>query len=467
MPTTQHVDTSGSSDFYTESGGEFFNSFTDFKELASSRYTVVVRARKNGKWFALKALKEDYRGKAHYELLLKKEYEIGIKFNHPNIVHYIDFLSLDDLGNCIQMEFIVGQTLGKFLKSSLSLSEKKRITLQLASGLKAIHAEQVVHRDLKPKNIIITENGHNVKIIDFGFSDADSYSMLKEPAGTQGFSAPEQMLGTLSLDNRADIYSLGVILTEFGLPFYYKPIINKCCKENRDRRYNTIGDFAQAFSNQRRKAMFATCAIIIVAVFVSVLLFPKPISTDSKDNNALSRPFVEGKHEKSAKGADDALARETGNEHRGFGHAQTAAENTQQPHSPQTASEEFQQWDILTIQLHNGIDSIMNPYIERRKAGINIAEHNTFMHVIERKAKTFHDSFFSRGDIGELRTILMQEYDRYFNEKIFVEYAHAGEIRRLTAKERREMIRRQMPQLRRLQDSLYGKHRQDTMAVRP
>lgn len=462
---TTHMDMSSTSEFYTEPRGTFFNAFTDFEELASSKYTTVVKARKNGKWFVLKALNEEYRGKSQYEMLLKKEYAIGFKFDHPNIVRYIDFVTLGNLGNCIQMEYIVGQSLGKFLKTSPTLNAKKKLVLQLVSGLRAIHAEQVVHRDLKPENILITENGHNVKIIDFGFSDADSYSILKEPAGTEGFSAPEQTLGTQPLDNRADIYSFGIILKKIGLPFYYKNTIERCSKEDRDKRYNTIEEFAKAFVKQRKKLIFVTCIIIILISVVPILSIHKFISTAELENNTSFPIAIENKKEEQTKNVVSTHAVVTPNKDTSK-HEKVVMQSAQQTHSSDSSSEEFQPLDIFAAQLHNGIDSILNPYIERRKAGINIAEHQTFMHQIERKAQSFHTTFFSRNDFGGLKTILLQEYDRYFNVK-FGEYCHAGKVRGLTSKERREIIRRQLPQLRKLQDSLYGKHRQDTMVGRP
>ena len=85
---------SNNSDFYTLPQGNSNNSFTDIEVLASSRYSLILKARKLGRWFVLKALSEGYRGKGQYEMLLRKEYAIGFKFDHPNIVRYIDFITI-------------------------------------------------------------------------------------------------------------------------------------------------------------------------------------------------------------------------------------------------------------------------------------------------------------------------------------------------------------------------------------
>lgn len=460
-----HIDKATTSEFFTEPQDSAFNRFTDFEELASSKYMTIVKARKNGRWFVLKALSKDYRGKSQYEMLLRKDFIIGFKFDHPNIVHYIDFVNVEPLGNCIQMDFIVGQSLDDYLETSRTLKEKKRIVLQLSAGMKAIHAEQVIHRDLKPENILITENGHNVKIIDFGFSDADSYSILKEPAGTEGFSSPEQMAGTLPLDNRADIYSLGIILKNLGLPFYYNKVIGKCIKEDREQRYKTIDDFVQAFCRQRWIFFSVTSMIVVIVGLVAVAVFHEsPPSADTKRKTVPT--VVSVKKEEATKNGNDSVVVVKTEKPTIHVSERTTKEESKEEQSPKASTEPTQSLNLLTAQLHEGIDKILNPYIEKRKAGINIAEHQTFMHIIERDMAEYKNTFFSRDDLGESTVILLQEYDRYFTEKMY-EYGRAGKIRQLTKKERREIIRRHMSQQHKTQDSLDDKHRQGITDVQP
>lgn len=476
------MDMPNSSDFYTTPQDVPFNGFTDFEVLASSKYSIIVKARKFGRWFVLKALSDDCRGRWQYEALLRKEYAIGFRFDHPNIVRYIDFLTLPDLGPCIQMEYVVGRSLDDYLAASPSVVEKKRIVRQLAAGLKAIHAEQVVHRDLKPANILIADNGHNVKIIDFGLSDADSYSILKEPAGTQGFSSPEQVAGNVAIDNRADIYSLGMVLKRLRLPSRYSKVIGKCCKSNRDERYQTVDEFARAFERCRsakRVVAIVACCIVAVALLVAVSVSRK----SSPAANVGGKAVAEGKAvavavggvgraetDKSVAPSDEMSAEATPSERR---HASEPVATAQEPPTAETApsasvqpSTSVPSLNALADQLHEGIDSIMDPYIRKRKAGINIAENNTFMHVMERKLDEFSDSFFSRSDLGESRIILLQESGRYMKVK-WNEYYYSGKPRNLTSAEKREEIRRHLLRKRKQQgDSLYGKPRQDTAVAR-
>lgn len=104
-----------------------------------------------------------------------------------------------------RMEWIDGVTLKTYITTPQSanvrpdhakgskLKERRRLAWQLLNAVDDIHGVQVVHRDLKPSNIMITRNGHQLKIIDFGLADSDSYCWLKQAAGTAGYSSPEQL----------------------------------------------------------------------------------------------------------------------------------------------------------------------------------------------------------------------------------------------------------------------------------
>ncbi len=469
-----------SSDFYTTPQNVSSSSFTDFEVLATSKYSLIVKARKNGRWFVLKALSDDCRGRWQYETLLQKEYAIGFRFDHPNIVRYIDLLTLPNLGHCIWMEYVVGRSLDEYLADSPSVSEKKRLVQQLADGLKAIHAEQVVHRDLKPSNILITDNGHNVKIIDFGLSDADSYAILKEPAGTQGFSSPEQVAGNVPLDNRADIYSLGMVLKRLQLPSRYNRVIDKCCRADRDERYSTVEEFARAFERcgaTTRVVGVVACCIVAVALLVAVSVSRQSSPTANVGDKAVATAAdgVKGVETNKSVVPSDETTTET-NPLKRQRFAEQVVSTGQEPPTPEATPSEatpsesallasIPSLNALTDQLHEGIDSIMNPYIRKRKAGITVVENDIYFREMERKYDAYHDSFFSRSDLGEARTILLQESGRYLNVKVY-EYCYAGKPRNLTSEEKRKMKHRQILRIRKLQDSLYGKPRQDTAVAR-
>lgn len=214
---------------------------TGYRELIHSSeggFTELYRVDKSGKFRVLKALKPQFRGEPMYEMLLHKEFEIGYNLQHPGICEVYGYSQDPDLGNCIEMEWIDGMTLSDLIQTGrLFAGLSHRIALQLCDILSYLHSKQVIHRDLKPSNIMVTHNGRNVKLIDFGLSDSDSSSILKSPAGTASFAAPELTNGGI-VDARTDIYSLGKILSLLKGGFVR--IARKCTKSNPADRYPDI-----------------------------------------------------------------------------------------------------------------------------------------------------------------------------------------------------------------------------------
>lgn len=129
---------------------------------------------------------------------------------------------------CIIVEWIDGLTLGQWLNSQHCIKDERRIFEQLLDAVEFANDEQVVHRDLKLENVMITRNGENVKLIDFGLADTDCYIVLNNNH-TLGFIAPEQCNGYVP-DCRNDIYSLGSILQKLEISCIYRWVIS-CCHE--------------------------------------------------------------------------------------------------------------------------------------------------------------------------------------------------------------------------------------------
>lgn len=194
---------------------EISSQFVIREELDSHGFCQLVMATKEGKWYVLKGLKPNYRPISLYQQLLSKELDILKSLHHPHIAECYGEAEVEGLGQCIVMEYIDGQSLRDWLQEGrLDNQQIIRIATQLADAILYIHSRQIVHRDLKPENILITNNGQNVKLIDFGFSDTDSYHILKQPAGTRHYMAPEMLCENAVSDMRADIYSFGKILAE-------------------------------------------------------------------------------------------------------------------------------------------------------------------------------------------------------------------------------------------------------------
>ena len=241
-----------------------------FEELPGRGFNRLVKTKRQGRWFMLKGLKPEYQGQTVYLELLKKEYALMVQLDHPNIVKAYAKEVDDKLGSCIVMEYIDGVRLDVFLAGKPTLEARRKVCDQLIDALSYIHSKQILHRDLKPGNILVTRNGGNVKIIDFGLSDADDYAVLKQSAGTLEYMAPEQASGG-PVDCRSDLYSFGLILRKI-LPHRYLRISGKCVRNDPDDRYESMEALRKAMerSERRRRNLPSIC---LGAALVMAMLF--------------------------------------------------------------------------------------------------------------------------------------------------------------------------------------------------
>ncbi len=228
--------------------------FTQYTEIPSNGFNVLYKAQRYGKWFVLKGLKPEYRNSAVHLQLLAKEFELGIQMAHPNIVHYYSKESDPVVGDCIVMEYVDGETLTAFLrKKTLPKQQRVKIAHQLLAAMAYFQGLQIVHRDLKPDNILISRNGNNVKIIDFGLGDSDTSAILKQPAGSPKYMAPEQVKGNVKIDARADLYSYAQILKQLRIGSWgWRRVQHLCGMEARDQRPTDATAVIAILSKQHR-----------------------------------------------------------------------------------------------------------------------------------------------------------------------------------------------------------------------
>lgn len=265
----------GPSGFFTPGGVDDFVSSQEMELFHSSRdgFNDLYRASRNGRLFVYKALKPEYVGNMMYEDLLRKDFNIGFSLQHGHICQYYAYSYIPEIGNVIVIEWVDGVTLEQMLPQ---LRRDKKLAMkvvrELCDALDYMAQKQVYHRDLKPENIIVTHNGNNVKIIDFGLSDSDSYASFKAPAGTRMYASPELLAGE-QIDGRSDIWSLGVILGEMGLK---GKAVKKCLKRDRDERYSTAAElYADLSKSLLSKALYivaAICLVVLIILFHNYLL---------------------------------------------------------------------------------------------------------------------------------------------------------------------------------------------------
>ena len=245
---------------------------SSFEPMASHGFNQLVKVKRQGRWFLLKGLKEEFRQKPVSLELLKKEYTLMVQLDHPNIVKAISKEVDNELGPCIVMEYVNGVTLEKFLETNPSKQARRKVVDQLVDALAYIHSKQILHRDLKPSNILITHNGNNVKIIDFGLSDADDYAILKQPAGTLKYMAPEQLEQGRKVDCRADLYAFGLLLRKL-FPRRYRSVAAKCTCKDPEQRYANMEAMQKALAQHNRgEKTMLFMAVSLIALFCGFLL---------------------------------------------------------------------------------------------------------------------------------------------------------------------------------------------------
>lgn len=229
---------------------------------------------KLNRFVAIKVLKPEFREDTTFIRKFRSEAQAAAGLTHPNIVNVFD-VGDDEGVYYIVMELIEGITLKEYIskKGRLSVKEATSIAIQVSMGLEAAHSHGIVHRDVKPQNIIISMDG-KVKVTDFGIARAASSNTISSNVmGSVHYSSPEQVRGGYS-DEKSDIYSLGITLYEMvtgrvpfdgdttvaiaikhlqeemvppsvyteNLPYSLEQIIFKCTQKSVGRRYEKMED---------------------------------------------------------------------------------------------------------------------------------------------------------------------------------------------------------------------------------
>lgn len=193
-------------------------------KIGSGGMADVYRAKDHrlNRFTAIKILKNEYSQDTKFVTKFRQEAQAIACLSHPNVVGVYDVGEEDEM-HFIVMEFVDGITLKKYIekKGKLSVRESVGIALQIANGLEAAHSNHIIHRDIKPQNILISKDG-TAKVSDFGIAKAaSSNTITASTMGSVHYISPEQARGGFS-DEKSDIYSLGVTMYEMlsgTLPF--------------------------------------------------------------------------------------------------------------------------------------------------------------------------------------------------------------------------------------------------------
>ena len=244
-----------------------------------------AKCHKLNRYVAIKVLKQEFSENANFVSKFRIEAQAAAGLMHPNIVNVYDVGEENGI-YYIVMELVEGITLKKYIekKARLSYKEAVSIAIQVSMGIEAAHNNHIIHRDIKPQNIIISKDG-KVKVTDFGIAKAaTSNTITSNVMGSVHYTSPEQARGGYS-DEKSDIYSLGITMFEMltgrvpfngettvaiaikhiqeempspkefvpEIPSSVASIVLKCCQKSPDRRYQNmaelIADLKQSLIN--------------------------------------------------------------------------------------------------------------------------------------------------------------------------------------------------------------------------
>ena len=252
------------------------NHLTDYELLSDSGHNLVYRAQMGGKWVVLKAAKPDEGELTRNQLLLEREFEIMHRLDSIYVVQTIAMVDDPQLGRSILMEYVHGRPLDKFVAGNPTSTERRRVADELMEALIFLHERQVVHGDLKPSNILITDSGNHVQLIDFGFSDNEAF-IAKNIGTSPSISSPDQ-LPTDVLKPERDIYALGKMLALL-FPHSLKPVIRRCLASDRSR-YISVRQVRAALHRYWRMRWLMPWILAITTIIAFVIVFqPNPTET--------------------------------------------------------------------------------------------------------------------------------------------------------------------------------------------
>ena len=253
---------------------------------------------KDNRVYCVKRPKKDMRDSEAYMNLFRKEFEMGSALNHPSIVRYVSY-DEDEQGAYIRMNFVEGNNLEEFIAQNPDYFKDKRHRKQfcdeLLSAMSYIHSKGMLHLDLKPRNILITNQGHHVKLIDLGFGWSESY--LHDLGFTRDYCAPEQQAAKTELFSPAtDIYALGKILQRFGLA--KDSVVQRCLKDDPKERYQSVDELGKAMQRSEtvriasRVGLGLVIVLLIGAIVWLVGFMEKPLPPSPMLEGALNGLFT-------------------------------------------------------------------------------------------------------------------------------------------------------------------------------
>lgn len=337
-------------------------------EFNNLSINTIATGKDGGKDILTIGLKEAYCSKPNFQRYMRQEYERGKDLDSNYIFKFIALNDDAEKGAVVVTEWEDCRNLTDWLQEGHSDDEKRKVFRQVANAIDYIHSKGLVHGCLNATNIFITRKGEDVKLLTFKVRYTD---IMKQPQECLKFVAPEAKDGTVGLDARADIYSLGVLLKTLGFDMEYHNVIEKCCRFGRNERFDSIDSLLEAVDKHRfnrpadeltdaqptissNKKMAVIIAIIVVLVCVAVALLVAQSGSDQNQNEAQQTEQTDSasQDKNNAQGQSDQSSN--------YEQAESESANQSQSDSTVDAQGDNAFLNDLVPQMHTDLDKIYN-----------------------------------------------------------------------------------------------------------
>ena len=254
------------------------NNYYDAILLKTTTSSNLYRISRAGKHFLIKTTKDNSQ---RAKTMLRREYELSIGCSHHHIVNIFTYEYDTPVGEGIVMEYIEGRSLDKYLEENPPHNDRKRIFEELLLAIGYLHKLGIIHNDIKPANILITNIDNTLKLIDLGLADNDANYVIKRVGCTRQYASPELLARDKTLDARSDIYSVGVVMKEI-FQNKYTGIVTKCTKEIPAERYSDITQLQQAWKNRNRHWKWLGGVIVTIVFLLPLILYGITLNNEQK-----------------------------------------------------------------------------------------------------------------------------------------------------------------------------------------
>lgn len=259
---------------------------TDIKDIKTYGINQLTTVVDGGQQVLLIGLKEAYRAKPQYNRSLKREYDLNKELNNPHILKCIGFQERESFGNCLEMEWEDARNLTEYLAEGHSEDERKAVFMQIVDAISYLSDNKQVLADLNPGIVYVTKKDDVVKVINFRQRYVDN---MNEPRSVLNYKAAEVRDETMTIDVRADLFSLAKLLKDFQLGSDYDHIIETNSNLGRGQRFSDINEFIDAMEHRRtssystnlggpgmdnkKKAMVMALVVVVIIIIASISFF--------------------------------------------------------------------------------------------------------------------------------------------------------------------------------------------------